>query len=75
MYFFLLTKDHGKHYLLCLLMYILKFALTKQSIISELRVRLAHSETGLSPLVKYFYWRFQGGTSFVDHLYYLCHVF
>ena len=42
---------------------------------SELRVRLAHRETGLSPLVKYFYWPFQGGTSFVDHLCYLCLVF
>ena len=27
-------------------------------------------ETGLSPPVKYFYWPFQGGTSFVDHLCY-----
>ena len=32
-------------------------------------------ETGLSPPVKYFYWRFQGGTSFVDHLCYFCLVF
>ena len=42
---------------------------------SELRVRLAHCETDLSPPVKYFYWLFQGGTSFVDHLCYLCLVF
>ena len=35
---------------------------------SELRVRLVHRETGLSTPVKYFYWPFQGGTSFVDHL-------
>ena len=27
-------------------------------------------ETGLSPPVKYFYWPFQGGTSFVDHLHF-----
>ena len=33
--------------------------------------RLAR-ETGLSPPVKYFYWSFQGGTSFVDHLSYFC---
>ena len=38
---------------------------------SDLRVRLASGETGLSPPVKYFYWPFQGGTSFVDHLCYL----
>ena len=42
---------------------------------SELRVRLARCETGLSPPVKYFYWPFQGGTSFGDHLCYLCLVF
>ena len=42
---------------------------------SELRVRLAHHETSLSPPVKYFYWPFQGGTSFVEHLCYLCLVF
>ena len=35
---------------------------------SELRVRLAHRETGLNPPVKYFYWPFQGGTSFADNL-------
>ena len=31
-------------------------------------------ETSLSPPVKYFYWPFQGGTSFVDHcvIYVLC---
>ena len=34
-----------------------------------------HHETGLRPPVKYFYWPFQGGTSFVDHLCYLCLVF
>ena len=32
-------------------------------------------ETGLSSPVKYFYWPFQGGTSFVGHLCYLCLVF
>ena len=32
-------------------------------------------ETGLSPPVKYFYGTFEGGTSFVDHLCYLCFVF
>ena len=42
---------------------------------SELRVRLAHRETGLSPSVKYFYWPFQGIASFVDHLCYFCLVF
>ena len=42
---------------------------------SELRVRLARHETGLSPPVKYFYWPFQGGASFVDHLCYFCLVF
>ena len=42
---------------------------------SELRVRLAHREAGLSPQVKYFYWPFQGGISFVDLLCYLCLVF
>ena len=42
---------------------------------SELRVRLARRETGLSPPVKYFYWQFQGSASFVDHLCYLCLVF
>ena len=29
----------------------------------------------LSPSIKYFYWPFQGGTSFVDHLCYVCLVF
>ena len=38
---------------------------------SELRVRLACHETGLNLPVKYFYWPFLGGTSFVDHLCYL----
>ena len=42
---------------------------------SEIKVRLARHETGLNHPVKYFYWPFQGGTSFVDHLYYLCLVF
>ena len=42
---------------------------------SDLRVRLAHCETGLSPLIKYIYWPFQGGASFVDHLCYFCLVF
>ena len=32
-------------------------------------------ETSLSPPVKYFYWSFQGGTTFVDHLCNLCLVF
>ena len=32
-------------------------------------------ETGLSPPVKYFYWPFQDGTSFVDHLCFLSLVF
>ena len=41
-------------------------------------MRLVRRETDLSPPVKYFYWPFQhvqGGTSFVDHLCYLCLVF
>ena len=42
---------------------------------SELRMRLARCETGLSPPVKYFYWQIQGGASFVDHLCYFCLVF
>ena len=42
---------------------------------SELRVRITHCETGLSPPVKYFYWPCQGGTSFVGHLCYSCFVF
>ena len=42
---------------------------------SELRVRLAHCETGFSPPVKYFYWPFQDGASFVDHICYFCLVF
>ena len=42
---------------------------------SELRVRLVHCETGLSPPVKYFYRPFHGGASFVDHLCYFCLVF
>ena len=42
---------------------------------SELRMRLARRKTGLSPPVKYFYLPFEGGTSFVDHLCYLCLVF
>ena len=31
-------------------------------------------ETGLSPPVKYFYWPFQGGTSFVDHTFCVIYV-
>ena len=42
---------------------------------SELRARLARRKTGLSPPLKYFYGPFQGGTSFVDHLCYLCLLF
>ena len=34
-------------------------------------MRLARGETGLSPPVKYLYWPFQGGASFVDHLCYM----
>ena len=34
---------------------------------SKLRGRFALGETRLHPPVKYFYWPFQGGTSFVDH--------
>ena len=41
---------------------------------SELRARLVHLWTSLSPPVKYFYWPFQGGASFVDHLCYICLV-
>ena len=41
----------------------------------ELRARLAHIEIGLSPPAKYFFWPFQGSTSFVDHLFYSCLVF
>ena len=37
--------------------------------------RSARPETGLSPPVKTFYWLFQGGTYFVDHLYYFFLVF
>ena len=32
-------------------------------------------KTGFSPQVKYFYWPFQGDTSFVDRLCYFCLVF
>ena len=35
----------------------------------------AGHETGLGPPVKYFYWPFQGGNSFVVHLCYKCLVF
>ena len=35
----------------------------------------SHRESGLNPSVKYFYWPFQGGTSFVDHLCYFCLMF
>ena len=38
-------------------------------------MRLAHSETGLSPPVIYFYCQFQGGASFMDHLCSFCLVF
>ena len=40
---------------------------------SELRKRL-RPDACLSPSIKYFYWHIQGGTSFVDHLCYLCLV-
>ena len=41
---------------------------------SELRVRLECREIGLSPPVTYFYWPFQGGTSFwiICVMYLLC---
>ena len=42
---------------------------------SELKVRLARRETGLSPPVKKNYRPFQGGASFVAHLCYFCLVF
>ena len=42
---------------------------------SELRVRLARRETGLSPPVKYFYWPFLGGASFGNHLCNFCVAF
>ena len=43
--------------------------------LSELRVRLAHCETGLNPPVKYLYLPSRGGTFFVDHMCYLCLIF
>ena len=42
---------------------------------SELSVSLARHKTGLSSPIKYFYWPFQGGASFVDPLCYFCLVF
>ena len=42
--------------------------------ISDLRMRLVHRKTGLSPPVKYFYWPFQGCASFVDYFCYFCLV-
>ena len=42
---------------------------------SDLRLRLAHRETALSPPVTYFLWPFKGGASFVDYLCLLCPVF
>ena len=36
---------------------------------------LWHWQRFRSPPVKYFYWSFQGGTSFLDHLCYSCLVF
>ena len=41
---------------------------------SELRVRLVPWNR-FKPSSKIFYWQFQGGTSFVDHLWYFCLVF
>ena len=41
---------------------------------SELRLRLVLWNR-FNPLVNYFYWPFQGGASFVEHLCYLCLVF
>ena len=38
-------------------------------------LRVQSPSIGLSPPVTYFYLPFQGGTSFVDHLCYLCLVF
>ena len=38
-------------------------------------IGLAHRKTGLSPPVKLLYRPFQGGTSFVDHLCYICLFF
>ena len=38
-------------------------------------LRLARRETDVSPQVNYFYRSFQGGASFVDHLFYFCIVF
>ena len=46
-----------------------------QTSMFDLTVRLARRETSLSPPVKYFCRLFQGGTSFVDLLCYLCLVF
>ena len=34
-------------------------------------MRLVRCETGLSPPLKYFYWPFQGGASFVDHCFHV----
>ena len=42
---------------------------------SELRVRLAQRETGLSPPVTHFYCAVKGGASFADHLCYFCLLF
>ena len=42
---------------------------------SQLRVRLAPWNRFKPSIKIYFYWPFRGGTSFVDHLCYLCLVF
>ena len=47
----------------------------KTQLLFDLRLRFARHEAGLSPPIKYFYWPFQGGAPFVDHLFYFCLVF
>ena len=48
--------------------------LWKPTSIFELRVRLVCRETCFSPPVKYFYWLFQSGASFVDHFCFIVFV-
>ena len=52
--FFSISFNHGQHGLLSLICSLPISVLCNLST-SELRVRLARRETGLSPLVKYFY--------------------
>ena len=55
--------------------YFCRWCIEKLGVFHVNQTSMCRRETGLCPPVEYLYWPFQGGTSFVDRLCFLCLVF